>query len=147
MKFYIAARFDNQEKVREIYKKLAEKGHEVHTDWTVHTPFYPYISDPAKCAQYADEDINGAMNCDAFVLLADEHHNGQPEQKAKSHGRGMFIELGAAMATFLQKGTPKVFVIGPDNDKAMFHFHHSITRLEAIEQVLENLELKADMKI
>ncbi|MBI4162506.1 MAG: hypothetical protein HY513_02390 [Candidatus Aenigmarchaeota archaeon] len=141
MKFYIAARFDNKEKVWEIYEKLKEKGHEIHSDWTVHQPFYPYISDPELCAKYSEEDVNGAMNCDVFVLLADEHHNGQHEQKAKSHGRGMFIELGTAMSSFLLRGSPRIFVIGPDNDKAIFHFHNSVTRFDTIEEVLENLEL------
>ncbi len=137
MKFYIAARFDNKDAVREIYKKLKEKGHEVHTDWTVHPPFYPYSSDPARCAQFSDEDIKGAIGCDVFVLLADENHNGNPN--SHNHGRGMFIEMGAAMATFLANGKPMVFVIGPDNDKCIFHFHHAVTRFDTIEEVLEKV--------
>ena len=138
MKFYIAARFDNKEAVRKIYEKLKEKGHEVHTDWTVHVPFYPYSSNPGTCAQQSDEDIKGAMGCDVFVLFADEQTSENSPNK-HNHGRGMFIELGAAIATFLANGKPKVFVIGPDNDKSIFHFHHTVVRLNTIEEVLENL--------
>ena len=138
MKFYIAARFDNKDKVKDIYNKLKEKGHEVHTDWTVHPPFYPYSSDPALCEKFSEEDIKGAMGCDVFVLLADEHSNGNPN--GHNHGRGMFIELGAAMASLIEKGKPKVYVIGPDNDKCIFHFHKCVTRFDTIEEVLEKLE-------
>lgn len=138
LSFYIAARFDNKEGVKRVYDKLMAKGHEVHTDWTVHEPFYPYHSDPDKCAKYSDEDIKGAMGCDVFVLLADESHNGR--EKAPSHGRGMFIELGAAMSSFLLRGAPRVFIIGPDNDKAIFHFHNCVKRFNTIDEVLEELE-------
>lgn len=137
MKFYIAARFDKKEDVNKIYGKLKEKGHEVHTDWTLHEPFYPYSSNPALSAHHSAEDIDGAMGCDVFVLFADESHNGHTN--SHNHGRGMFIELGAAIATFIENGRPKVFVIGPDNDKAIFHFHPCVTRLDTIEEVLDKI--------
>jgi len=142
MKFYIASRFDNKEAVLQIYEKLKEKGHEVHKDWTVHQPFYPYSSDPHRCAKYSEEDVKGAMDCDVFVLLADEKAVSENSPNMHSHGRGMFIELGAAISSFLLRGSPKVFVIGPDNDKSIFHFHHAVTRFDTIEEVLDSLELK-----
>ena len=137
MKFYIAARFSKKEQVREIYKKLAEKGHEVHTDWTVHKPIYPYSSDKKLASQYAQEDLNGASGCDVFVLLADEFSDSGPNKN--STGRGMFIEFGAAILSSILNGSPRVFVIGPDNDKAIFHFHPNVTRKNTIDEVLNEI--------
>ena len=59
MKIYLAGKFEQKEKVRELYKIIKEQGHEIHSDWTTHKPISPYEENIDIAKQYSEEDING----------------------------------------------------------------------------------------
>lgn len=127
MKFYIAARFGLKDEVRSMYKVLQEKGHGVIADWTEHKPIKPYGENPSLSRDYSIEDIDAVTNCDVFVIVSDEA------------GTGMYVELGAAIASNLKNGRPKIYVIGGNTDRVMFYFHPSVIKKATFEEVLKDL--------
>jgi|AntRauTorckE6833_2_1112554.scaffolds.fasta_scaffold06858_3 nucleoside 2-deoxyribosyltransferase len=129
MKFYVAGRLKQIDKVKEIQNFIKERGHHIIEDWTIHLPPKPYDDDIEKSAKYAELDIKSAMESDVFVLLTDDT------------GAGMYTELGAAIANKIHKGKPNVYVIGDYLRRSMFFFHPEVKRKENISNVFEDLSL------
>ena len=127
MKFYIASRFHNKEKIREIYKTLIAKGHQISADWTLHKRIVPYNENLEIASQYTQEDINGAKDCDVFILISDEA------------GTGMHTELGVAISSHILSDSPKIYVIGEFISNSMFYFHPSVKRMNNIQEVFDDL--------
>jgi hypothetical protein len=128
MKVYVAARFYEKRKVRQIYKKLKAKGHTITTDWTIHKDYNPQDKHPEKAIAFAIADIDGVKNCDVLIMLTSE-----------VIGPGSSGELGAGILSHLLTGKPKIYVVGKHMDKNLFYFHPSVTRKDNIEDVLEEL--------
>ncbi len=125
MKICIAARFGEKDKVRDLYEKFQNKGHEIIVDWTIYKPAKPYGDNSDISRGYSVEDIDGARNCDIFVILTDEA------------GTGMYIELGAAIASNLEKGKPDIYAVGENNSCSMFYFHPSVRCVSSVEEIFE----------
>ncbi len=124
MKFYIASRFGNLDEVRKTYKVLKQQGHTISLDWTIHESVKPYGQNEEKAARYSVEDVEGVRRSQVFVLLSDEA------------GTGMYVEFGIALQSFLEKGSPLVYVIGAYTDRCSFFFHPAVRRVKTIEEVL-----------
>ena len=116
MKFYIAAPFNQREEVKEIYNMLKSLGHEITTDWTNHKYIKPYNTNQQLARRYAQEDLEGVLSCDVFVLLSD----------GKSQGRN--TELGMAIALHRIFGKPSVYIVGESNLDSMFYISRGINR-------------------
>jgi len=129
MKFYIAAPFNQREEVKEIYNRLKSLGHEITTDWTNHKYIKPYNTNQQLARAYAQEDLEGVLSCDVFVLLSD----------GESQGRN--TELGMAIALHRVFGKPSIYVIGESNLDSMFYFSIGINRKNSLDQVLDELDL------
>ena len=126
MKFYIASKFTNKEKVRELQKHLKSLGHEITHDWTTHEDMRPFINNQKIAGKYAKEDLDGVRSSDVFIALCDD---------AKG-SVGMHTEIGAAISSFLDKGKPSVYVLGKELD-AMFYFHPAVKRIKSIDELLK----------
>ncbi len=69
------------------------------------------------------------MNADVIVVLSDRT------------GLGLHIETGGALVlsivlVFIQgRKDRKVFMVGKDNDKSIFYYHRSVTRLPNVAAV------------
>ena len=48
----------------------------------------------------------------------------------------MYVELGAAIASNLLTGKPKIYAAGEHNSRSMFYFHLSVERFSSAEDVL-----------
>lgn len=129
MKIYVAARFHDKEKVKEIYTLLKQNGHEISADWTWHTKFNPYSKHVQEVKSYATEDIEGIKNCDVFILLT-----------SKEAGAGSSTELGAALSLTLQTDKPKIYVIGEYIDENMFFFHPAVKIRKNVNEVLKEIK-------
>ncbi len=129
MKIYVAVRFHEREKVKEIYKLLQEKGHELSADWTWHINSKPYSDNPKRSQGYSIEDMDGVKNCDVFILLTNE-----------LTGAGTSAELGGAIMSRLLAGKPKVYVVGKHIGNNMFYFHPSVNIRKTVQEVLEELK-------
>jgi nucleoside 2-deoxyribosyltransferase len=128
MKVYIAARFFDKEKVKEIYKRLRKDGHEISADWTWHINSKPYSDNPERCRDYSMEDLNGVFDCDIFILLTNEEA-----------GAGTSTELGAAIALSATSKKPKIYVVGEDIGNNMFYFHPSVNIRKTMDEVYVEL--------
>jgi len=129
VKFYIAARFTEKDKVRGIYQLLKKNGHQITADWTLHKPIKPYDKNAEIARDYALEDMNGVIDCDVFVLIASE-----------DTGTGSAGELGAAILSQAKLGKPKIYVIGEYMGNNFFYFHPTVIRKNNIEEVLDDLK-------
>ena len=127
MKFYIASRFANKDRVLEMAGKLEELGHSWSFNWTRHQSIKPYSENKELAEQFGVDDFEGVLDADIFIILGDEA------------GSGMYVELGAAMASNALKGGVKIYSIGEYNERTPFHFHPMVKRLESFEEVLEDL--------
>lgn len=92
---YVAAKFEERERVKKIYSLLTEAGHKITHDWTNEKE----SDDPRLLAE---QDVTGVVTCDTFVFL--------PPPK-DLHGRGCWVELGIAIA--LDK---TIYVLGEQLD-------------------------------
>lgn len=123
MKFYIAGRFPQKDKVREVQDRVREKGHEITADWTSHDDIKDFFQQKRLSEEYALEDVEGVRECEVFVLIGNEE------------GRGSHLELGVALAS----NTEKIYVIGQQRDEFLFYFHPEVERRESIDEVLEEI--------
>lgn len=101
MKIYVASKFENKERVREVMKQLTDAGHEITHDWTRELP-NPTEEDRK---QYALDDKFAVLSADAYV--------GVFEKDFKYSGA--LVEMGLAMAV----GMP-VHILGNAVDSNIF---------------------------
>lgn len=127
MKFYVAGKLGRHDGVISAYEKIREKGHEVIVDWTPHKPIKPYAENPQTSREYAIEDANGSKNCDVFILISSDD------------GTGMYVELDLTLASNIETGKPKIYVVGEHNKRSRFFFHPSVNQKDTIEAVFEDL--------
>lgn len=128
MKFYISAKWQLLDQVKAIYQKLNERGHEITEDWTSHDCVKPYDEDITVSSHFAGKDLWGVLDSDVFVHLSDVK------------GVGMYVELGAALASNAQRGLPLIYVVGENNNQSQFYFHPAVNRKKTIDEVLEEVE-------
>ncbi len=124
MKFYIASKFTNKEEVRKLQKYLISLGHEITHDWTAHEDKRPFEKNQKTAGKYAKEDLDGVRKSDIFIALCDNTEGSV----------GMHTEIGCAISSFLDKGSPKVYVLGKEFD-AMFFFHPVVNRISEIKDL------------
>ncbi len=131
LKFYVAARFNRKNDIKKIRERLEALGHQLSFDWTDSESVVPYKDNEAGACQEAVKDINGVRSCDVFVLLT-----GNDESDV---GKGLFVELGVSIASYLLIKKPKIYVIEPMNTKSVFFFHPAVIRLHCFEEVLHDV--------
>lgn len=125
LRFYVAGSFSEKEKMRDLMDMIERIGHEISFDWTTHQSISPYEKHLGLAAKYTEEDIEGATNCDVFILIS-----------SKTGGSTQFIELGAAIVT---KTVKKIFIVGPHNKRSMSFFHPKVERVNSVEEVFTKL--------
>lgn len=114
MKVYVAAKFEEKVRVRAVCDLLRENGHTVTHDWTHET-------EGGSEAEQARADLDGVLAADVVIVLA--HHA----------GRGLWIEMGAALAT----GKKVIYVdstvaIDSDGNKKVEYVHTIFQRLPGV---------------
>ncbi len=137
MKIFVSGQITDLDNVRTVQKRLIEAGHEITHDWTRNeTGDKMLAGDEAKLADItetgkrAELDIQGVVNCDVYVACTDN-------TKA---GKGMYAELGAALALNITVQSPKVYILGSLNHMSVFYFHPSVVRLNSIDELIEALK-------
>jgi hypothetical protein len=130
MKFYIAAYIREKPRVKEIFRLLRGHGHEITVDWTKGrvTSIRNRDQDPKRIREIAVRDMNGVRNCDVFIILS-----------SPVDGRAKYVELGAAISSFLEKGKPRVFVLGAITNQSVFYFHPAVKRVRTMEEIIREI--------
>lgn len=136
MKIFVSGQINDLDNVRTVQKRLIESGHEIIHDWTVPetgenmlTGREAKLANIPEAQKRAGLDIQAVIDCDAFVMCTDN----------TELGKGMYAELGAALALNVTTGTPKVLILGSMIHMTVFQFHKSAIRLESVDEVIEEL--------
>ncbi len=115
MKIYVAGKFEDQKRVKNIQEQLISRGHEITKDWTEDKEAengFPVIN--------VVEDMRGIATADAYVGVFVDKFN----------YKGALVELGAAIA--LRK---KVYVIGHGADSCIFLSHPLVRRCNSVKEI------------
>jgi hypothetical protein len=133
MKFYLAARFDRKSELLKLEGILKRQGHRAVVDWMHDDPIHrPYDKTSGLATERAQRDLQGVAGSDVFVLFTEKF----------GKNKGMYVELGAAIAAYLEKGTPKVYVVGEYVNHGVFFFHPAVNRKSTFQEILD--EVKKD---
>ena len=128
MKFYIAAWAGSRKMVKELMSRIEAMGHEITVDWTdlLGIPKPERDQHQEAVREVAVRDINGVLAADVLVLFS------EPDD-----GGGRYVELGAAIASHMQRGKPEIFIVGDKTSQSLFYYHDSVIRLKTIEEVFQ----------
>ena len=136
MKIFVSGQIHDIENVRKTQKVLTESGHTITHDWTrnesgdkILQTSEDKLRDIAETGKRANLDIQGVLDCDVYIICTS---NEKP-------GKGMYVELGAALALSQSIGRPQVFLIGKMNHISVFYLHPNLTRLSNVQEVIEEL--------
>jgi hypothetical protein len=133
MNFFVSGRIDDIENVRAVMRKIVVSGHKVTHDWTKTDAFLgsttDKLNDVAESGLRASNDIQGVLDADVYVLVSSN----------ATVGKGMYVELGAALAAQQLGGKTKVYIIGPMNHLSVFYLHPAVLHKDTIEDVFDSL--------
>ena len=132
MKAFVSGQLGEKQTVRSLYKRLESLGLEITHDWTRTDNILDKMGNKDECGIRAEKDITGVVDCDVYILLANN----------KKMGKGMYAELGAALALKEVTGKPDIYIIGPVNYLSIFYLHPSVQTFESIDEFLEALSKK-----
>lgn len=130
MKIFVSGQIDEKEEINVIYQKLQQAGHEVTHDWTKTDGIGDKLKNQKESGLRAAKDITGVVEADIYILVSNN----------KKPGKGMYVELGAALALNEALGKPQIFTIGNRNHLSIFYLHPAVTHLKTIEDVLQQLD-------
>ena len=85
-----------------------------------------YASRPDDSAQIAQADLTGVMDADAVIVIA----------SSPKPGRGLFVELGAALARAEMGLLRHVVAVGTIVHESVFYFHPRVRRVGTVEEWL-----------
>jgi hypothetical protein len=130
-KVYIASKLNSMEEtVQRLKAELELRGYEIPYDWTLHPISKPYSSHANEAHTAADNMIRAIMSCDILVVLC------------APNGLGLHIETGGALvaggiqAYISERQQKRIYVVGEHNDRSVFYFHTSVTRIPDIPALL-----------
>lgn len=132
MKVFVSAHMDDRETLVPSFQELlVSHGHSITQDWSQGDVIPDGFSDSAfDAGRVSKEDIDGILAADAFVLLTTQ---------AEEPGRGMYVELGAALLK-AELGTLRhVCVVGELTHETVFYFHPLVKRFADMQECLDFL--------
>lgn len=128
MKVYVAGPLTDTTAVRAVQQAVLAAGHQLSLDWTrgLDVSFAgDYAEDLVLSSKIAADDLDGVLNADAVLVVASQHE-----------GRGMFVELGAALTRATRGDLEHVVVVGHIQHESVFYYHPAVQRVSTIEEWL-----------
>jgi hypothetical protein len=125
MKVFVSGQIGDKNAVRDAYKALRGAGMSITHDWTQTDDIGDKLENAEESGRRAALDISGVVDADLYVLMS-----GNEEV-----GKGMYVELGAALALREATGRPEVCIVGPMNHMSIFYLHPSIQHFASIQDV------------
>lgn len=128
MKFYVSAKWDLKDRVKEIYELIRERGHEITEDWTIRA-FERDYDKFEKSAEFSERETNAILDSDVLIHFSD------------GGGRRKHTDLGIALAGNILQGRPSIiYVLGKSTNESQYYFHPSVHRRRTIEEVLDEID-------
>ena len=135
MKVYVACSIRKRNTAKNLMELVKTWGHEITYDWTKHE----LSSDHEVRLDYAVKDVKGVIDCEAFVLVADELRTA-----------GKYTEFGIALASSkaIGEGTKELILFDlslfdATRDISVFFEYDSIyvvNNIYELQQTLKQLE-------
>jgi hypothetical protein len=127
IKVYVAGHVADSATVADAQRAVVAAGHELTHDWSQDLEFtVEYASRPEDSAQIAEADLSGVMTADAVIEIASS-----PEP-----GRGLFVELGAALARAEMGLLHHVVAVGTIVHESVFCYHPRVRRVGTVQEWL-----------
>ena len=137
MKVFVSGQIGDVDNVRSVQKAIIAAGHTITHDWTTNETGVGMLgsresklANAKEATRRAINDINGVMNADAYVICTDNQNS----------GKGMYVELGAAIAMAESDDRFKVYLLGDMNHMTIFYFHPKVQVVDSVKVLLEKLE-------
>lgn len=135
MKFFISGATVDAPAIRLQMDAVEAAGHSVAHDWT-NMEFALRDSDRKTkqelWSEWAQHDIQGVLDCDVYVI----------NYNADGAGKGLYVELGAALALAQAHNKPHVYVIGNLEEATIFSAHSAIAKARSIEEIIDRVSAK-----
>jgi len=129
MKIYVSGPVTDSSTVQKVQDAVVAAGHELTLDWSADVSFAErYASQVERSARMATEELDAVLAADAVLVVASEHD-----------GRGMFVELGAALVRASRAELKHIVLIGEIHHESVFYFHPLVQRVPDVENWLAQI--------
>lgn len=127
MRIYVAGPLSDAERVQAVQTTLIAAGHELTLDWSrgPDIELDEYGSRPDVSAEIARADLDAVLTADAVLVVASEHD-----------GRGMFVELGVALAQARRGELEHVVVVFAIRHESVIYYHPAVLRVATVDEWL-----------
>lgn len=129
MKIFVSGQIEEKVTIRGIFRELEARGHTISHDWTQTDNISDKLSEKEECGARAKKDIDAVIDCDIYILMSNN----------RSAGKGMYVELGAALALRSVNNKPDIYIVGPMNHLSIFYLHPDVKSVQSIEGLLSLL--------
>lgn len=130
MKAFVSGQLEEKDRICAVYAKLAEAGIEITHDWTTTDNITNYSQNAREAGVRAGLDVQGVVDADVYILMTDN----------QVCGKGMYVELGAALALARISGAPEICIVGPRNHESIFYYHPLARHFSDFDVCLEYLQ-------
>ena len=129
MKIYVSGPVSDTFTVQQVQNAALAAGHELTLDWSADVSFAEGdASQTERSARMAQDELDAVIAADAVLVVASQHD-----------GRGMFVELGAALTRASRGELDHVVLIGEIHHESVFYFHPLVQRVPTVEDWLARL--------
>ncbi|KRC89724.1 hypothetical protein ASE25_09230 [Terrabacter sp. Root85] len=129
MKIYVSGPLSDTVTVQQVQDTALAAGHELTLDWSADVSFAEgYATQAERSARMAQDELDAVIAADAVLVVASQHD-----------GRGMFVELGAALTRASRGELNHVVLIGEIHHESVFYFHPLVQRVPTVEHWLAQL--------
>ncbi len=125
-RIYVAASYALLSTVTELYTSLRQRGHEITVPWAEMPNIKPFVSREVEAQERANLEIQGVLSADILILLTDE---------TAAVSRGMFTELGVALAAQRLKQDIRIILLGRDNSSCVFYYATGLQKCRTVEEL------------
>lgn len=116
--------------IRQVFARLEQIGVRVTHDWTTTDDLTEYERSSSEAGARAARDISGVCNADIYILMSDN----------RLRGKGMYVELGAALASAAIGGKRAVYIVGPMNHASIFYYHPTVHHFVDIDACIAHIQ-------
>lgn len=133
-RFYIGSKLGTMEAaVRSLASELVARGYENACDWTAMNVARPYDAHPDEADVASERMFRAVLEADIVIILC------APDGLGYHIETGVALGAGAMAHVIGTEHCKHIFVVGEGNERSMFYYHRSVTRVPDTEALLEQL--------
>lgn len=133
MKVFVSGQIGEKENIQSIYKRLEAEGFEITHDWTRTDDLAIEDKASTEAGIRAYKDIEGVCNAEAYLIVTDN----------EKRGKGMYVELGAALALVQTGRNLSIYLVGSNNHPSIFYNHPAVQYCESLDECIMHMKEKS----